>query len=151
MVPASVSHRRGGTAVEMAEAAPGTKEGPAWVPWGAGVAGALRPRPVLAREAPHRRFRGARRAAQSSARRERPELIQRQFVLVEYGERWYGIGQWCLMRCARMHTQRGVETDSGRWSTSGGDMGLRCPLEGLGLRGSLLGFGGPHGQFSHAA
>ena len=59
--------------------------------------------------------------------------MQRQLVLVEYDERWYGTGQRCLMHWAGGDTQRGVETDSGRWSTSGGDMELRCPLDALGL------------------
>ena len=60
------------------------------LPWGAGVAGAQRVRPVLAREAPHRQFRGPRRATRSSATvgglSERLDLMQRQLVLVEYGE-----------------------------------------------------------------
>ena len=59
---------------------------------GAGVASALRAGPLLAREAPHRKFRGPRRAAESSltvgGQSERPDVMQRQSVLVEYGERW---------------------------------------------------------------
>ena len=103
------------------------------------------------REAPHRKFRGPRRAAPNSAQSERPDLMQRQLVLVKYGERWYRTGQRCLMCWAGGDTQRGVETDSGRWTTSGGDMELRCPLEALGLRGSLFDFRGPHGRFNLAA
>ena len=95
-----------------------TKEGAAQVPWGAGEASALRARPVTAGEAPQRRFCGPRRAARSSptvgGQSERPDLMQRQLVLVEYGERWYGSRQRCLMRWAGGDTERGVETDSGR-------------------------------------
>ena len=69
-----------------------TKERVANVPWGAGVASALRAWMVLAREAPHRKFRGPRRAARSSpnvgGQSERPDLMQRQLVLEEYGEWW---------------------------------------------------------------
>ena len=54
--------------------------------------------------------------------------MQRQLVLVEYVERWYGTGQRCLMRWAGGDTQRGVETDRGWGRTSDGDMELRCPL-----------------------
>ena len=71
--------------------------------------------------------------------------MQRQLVLVEHRERWYGTGQHSLMRWAGGDTQRGVK--SGRCSTSGGDMELRCSLDALGLQGSLLGFRGPHGRF----
>ena len=77
-------------AVKKTETAPGTKEDAAKVPWGAGVAVALRGPLVLAREEPHRKFRGPRRAARSSAQSERPDLIQRQLVPVKYSEQWYG-------------------------------------------------------------
>ena len=76
--------------------------------------------------------------------------MQRQLVLVEYGKRLYGTGQRCLMHWAGGETERGVETDSGRWSTSGGDMELGCPLDALGLRGLLFDFFGPHGRFNLA-
>ena len=62
--------------------------------------------------------------------------MQKQLVLVEYGERWYATGQRCLMGWAGGDTQRGVETDSGRSRTAGGDMERRCPVEGVGLQGS---------------
>ena len=77
--------------------------------------------------------------------------MQKQLVLVEYSERWHETGQRCLMCRAGRDTQRGVQTDSGRSSTSGGDMERRCPLKALGLRGSLLGFSGPHGRFNLAS
>ena len=59
--------------------------------------------------------------------------MQKQLALVEYGERWYGTGQQCLMRWAGRDTERGVKTDRGRSRTSGGDMELTCPLKALGL------------------
>ena len=68
----------------------------------------------------------------------KPELMQKQLVLVEYGEPWYGTGQRCLMRSAGRGTQPGVETDRGWSRTPGADKELRCPLEAQGLRGSLL-------------
>ena len=40
-------------------------------------------------------------------------MMRRQLVLVEYGERWYGTGQVCLMRWACGVAQRGVSNDSG--------------------------------------
>ena len=76
--------------------------------------------------------------------------MPRQLVLVQYGERWYRTGQRCLMRWAGEDTQRGFETDSGWCSTSGGDMALGCPLDALGLRGSVFGFRGPHEWFNLA-
>ena len=84
-----------------------------------------------------RKFRGPQSAARSSAQSKKLQLMQKQLVLVEYGERWYGAGQRCLMRWAGGDTQRGVETDRGRSGTSSADMGLRCLLEALVLRGSL--------------
>ena len=54
----------------------------------------------------------------------RPDMMQRQLVLVKYDERWYGTGQRCLMRWAGEDTQRGVDTESGRSGTSAGDMEL---------------------------
>ena len=61
-----------------------------------------------------RNLRGPQSAARSSAQSEKPDWMQKRLVLVEYGKRWYGTRQPCLMRWAGGDSQRGVETDRGR-------------------------------------